>query len=171
MPCGDAMITEVISARPDQTIAEVLDLFDTHHIRAVPVLDEGRRVVGKISFTEVLQAVLPVPVTLEGGLRRLPSMDISLAYISGASPWVAKRLHEIVSRKVSSLMVKKPKTVHSDTPSREGVRLLVKYGSPLIVVDPKDGTLTGLITSQTAIKRFLELEHAITEQEKQQKSA
>lgn len=170
MPCGNAMITQVISVRPDQTIAEVLSLFDAHHIRSAPVLDNNRRVVGKIGFTEILMDILPVPVTFEGGLRRLPNMDISLAYISGATPWVAKRLHALMPKKVSEVMVKNPRTVHADTPSREGVRLLAKYGSPLIVVDEKDGTLAGLITSQTVIKRLLELEKDSVEQEKKTKT-
>jgi len=54
-------------------------------------------------------------------------------------------------------MVKNPKTVEADTPLREGVRLLVKYGSPLLVVNGKTRDLVGLISSQTAIKRLLEL--------------
>jgi len=157
MPCCDAMITDVISGRPDHTVAEILEIFEARGIRAVPILDDTGKVLGKVTFQDILMNILPVPVTLEGGLRRLPRMDISLAHISGATPWVAKRLHALLPRKVSEIMVKNPKTVESDTPLREGVRLLVKYGSPLLVVNGQTRDLVGLISSQTAIKRLLEL--------------
>ena len=163
MPCCDAMITDVISVKPDDTIAEVLNVFEKNAIRGAPVVDEQNNVIGKISFNDILNGILPLPVTLEGGLRKLPKMDISLAHISGASPWVAKRLHNLLPSKVSSIMNKDPRTVNPQTPLREGVRLLVKYGSPLMVV--KDGTkeLDGIISSQTTIKRLIVLEREICE--------
>lgn len=171
MPCCDAMITKVVSGRPDHTVAEILEIFETHGIRAVPILDDAGKVVGKVTFHDILMNILPVPVTLEGGLRRLPRMDISLEHISGATPWVAKRLHALLPRKVSDIMVKNPRTVQPGTPLREGVRLLVKYGSPLLVVDEKTRDLVGLISSQTAIKRLLELEKEFVAQHPEEKTS
>lgn len=163
MPCIDAMITEIISIRPDNTVSEILALFDKHGIRAVPVLGEDDKVVGKISFADILNRILPVPVTLEGSLRRLPRMDISLAHISGGTPWVTKRLHRLLPRTAAEIMVKEPRTVNPETPLREGVRLLSKYGSPILVVEEDSGKLAGLISSQTVIKRLLELEKELPE--------
>ncbi|MCB1557222.1 MAG: CBS domain-containing protein [Alphaproteobacteria bacterium] len=158
MPCSDAMITEVVSARPDDTVADVLALFDKHGIRAVPVVDEKGYLVGVFNFVHLLTNILPVPVTLDNGLFRLRNMDISLDHISGTTPWVAKRLKIILPKKVEEVMIKNPRSVKPQTPLREGIRLMVKHGSPLPVVRDDSNFLVGIISSQTAVKALLAIE-------------
>ncbi len=156
MPCSDAMVTEVISARPDQTVADALALFDKHGIRSVPVVDEKNQVIGLFNFSHLLHSILPVPVTLSSGFGRLKNMDISLDHLNGASPWVAKRLNIMLPKTLKEVMIKDPRTVRPDTPLREGVRLLVKYGSPLPVVKSEtDKTLVGLISSQGTVSALM----------------
>ncbi|MCB9989030.1 MAG: CBS domain-containing protein [Rhodospirillales bacterium] len=157
MPCRDAMITEVISARPEQTVADALALFDKHGIRAVPVVNEKNEVIGVFNFMHLLTNILPVPVTFDGGLTRLKNMDISLDFVSGTSPWVAKRLELILPKKLEDVMIKNPRTVRPETSLREGIRLMVKYGSPLPVVSDDNNTMAGIISSQTAIKSLLRI--------------
>lgn len=151
MPCQDAMITEVVSARPDQTVADALALFKEHNIRSLPVVDTDSKVVGLFSFSHLLYALLPTPVTMGDELLRIKHMDISLDHLMGASPWVAKRLKILLPKKVEEVMLKTPHVVHPNTPLREGIRLMVKYDSPLPVVEEKTNKLLGLISSQTAL--------------------
>lgn len=151
MPCSDAMITEVISARPDQTVSEALALFNKHGIRSVPVVDEKNAVVGVFSFSHLLYALLPVSSTLGDSILRLKHMDISLDHLSGASPWVAKRLNILLPQKLEEVMLKNPKVVRPETPLREGIRLMVKYDSPLPVVKDESNALVGIISSQSTL--------------------
>jgi CBS domain-containing protein len=157
MPCEDAMITDVVTARPDQTVSEALTLFKDHNIRSVPVVDENNVIVGLFSFSHLLYGILPVPVTMGEQVLRIKYMDISLDHLTGASPWVAKRLKIMLPKKIEEVMLKNPVSVHPDTPLREGIRLMVKYDSPLPVVDEESRKLLGLISSQTALAVLLEI--------------
>ncbi len=160
MPCSNAMITDVVSVRPDQTVSEALALFDKHNIRAVPVVDEQHKLVGLFSFHHLLHEILPVSVTMGEmkGLERLKHMNISLDHLSGMAPWVAKRLATVLPQKVEDVMFKDVATVHPETPLREGLRLLVQYGSPIPVVkDDDSNVLAGLISSQTTVTELLRI--------------
>ncbi|MCB1721053.1 MAG: CBS domain-containing protein [Rhodospirillales bacterium] len=158
MPCNDAMITDVITARPGQTVAEVLELFSKHNIRSLPIVDEKNSVVGLFSFSHLLYSLLPVPATMGDHMVRLKHMDISLDHLLGASPWVAKRLNIILPKTMEEVMLKHPVCVRADSPLREGIRLMVKYDSPLPVVD-HDNTrkLVGLISSQSVLKALMKI--------------
>lgn len=153
MPCNDAMITDVISAHPDQTVADALALFTKHNIRALPVIDKNQSVVGLFSFSHLLYSLLPLPAAMgDNALLRVKHMDVSLDHLLGASPWVAKRLNTLLPKKLEELMLKNPVCVRPDMPLREGIRLLVKYDSPLPVVEnEKNRKLVGLISSQTTL--------------------
>ena len=158
MPCGDAMFKDVVTVTPDQTVAEVLSLFEKHGIRAVPVVDADKKVVGVYAFNNLLLSLLPMSGMFGEGIHGMHTLDISLDHLSGSAPWVARRLKNIMHEKLEDVMVKDPATVREDTPLREGIRLMVKYGSPLPVVkSEKDKTLVGLISSQTAIKTLLQI--------------
>ncbi len=169
MPCSDAMITDVVSIRPDQTVSEALTLFDTHQIRAVPVVSEQNELVGLCTLHLILRDVLPVSVTMDDKelkkrshmphMPHVPHMDISLDHVSGMAPRVAKRLRIVLPHKIEDVMSRDFATVHPETPLREGLRLLVEYGSPVSVVkDDDSNALVGLISSQTAVKELLRIE-------------
>ncbi|HOO81268.1 MAG TPA: CBS domain-containing protein [Alphaproteobacteria bacterium] len=158
MPCNDAMIEDVVTARPNQTVSEVLELFSKYNIRSVPIVDENRSVVGLFSFSHLLYSLLPVPATLGDHMMRLKHMDISLDHLLGASPWVAKRLNIILPKTMEEVMLKNPVCVRVDSPIREGIRLMVKYDSPLPVVeDEKNRKLVGLISSQSVLGVLTEI--------------
>jgi CBS domain-containing protein len=59
----DAMTREVLTVTPDTTLREAAELFVARHVSGAPVVD-GRRVVGVVSATDVLEFVAthpPVP--------------------------------------------------------------------------------------------------------------
>lgn len=157
MPCKDAMITNVVTIGPNETVADALAKFDDHAIRCLPVIDEKNQLLGLLNFQTVLQNILPIPVTLDGGIARLKHLDLSLDHIVGVTPWVAKRLGILMPKRVSDVMVKKPVTVKAETPLREGVRLLVKNGSPVPVVAEDGTTLVGIISSQAAVSTLVKI--------------
>lgn len=154
MPCQDAMIKKVISARPDQTVKDVIEIFDNNHIQTVPIIDEDNRVIGVFNFHDLLWNLLPSVVTSMHDHPRGHFMDMRLDHIHGMSPWVEKRLRDMYPRPIKDFMRKEFGTVNPDTPLREGIRMLVKYGSPLPVVCDEKNHLVGLISYQSAIENL-----------------
>ena len=56
----DAMTREVLTVTPDTTLREAAELFVRRHVSGAPVV-EGRRVVGVVSATDVLEFVATHP--------------------------------------------------------------------------------------------------------------
>jgi CBS domain-containing protein len=52
----DVMTTRVIAASPDSSLSEIARLFDRHHIKRVPVI-ENKKVIGIVSRANLVQAL------------------------------------------------------------------------------------------------------------------
>jgi len=117
----------------------------------LPVVDSEGKLIGLFTLVHLLKRLLPDVAVLEN-LPRVHHFDVSLGSLSGSMSDVAARLVHLKELKVGDLMVK-PDTVRADMPLQEGIRLLVKYGSPIPVIE-RDSShkLTGIITSQSIIK-------------------
>jgi CBS domain-containing protein len=57
MCASDVMVMEPTCGRPDQTIDELRHLMTLHHVRYLPVLEDGK-LVGIVSFHDVAKAVI-----------------------------------------------------------------------------------------------------------------
>jgi len=55
---GDVMTSHVLTASPQQNIAEIVRIMDEKKIRRLPVTDEKKKLVGIISRADILKAVL-----------------------------------------------------------------------------------------------------------------
>lgn len=156
MPCKNAMITKVISIRPDQTVGDALELFEKHQIRSVVVVNEEYSMLGLYNFHQLLEDLLPISFD-EGddSIRHFKHTDVSLDYLGETAPWVAHRLNMIIGRPVKDFMKKDIKTVAPDTPLREAMRLIVLHDSPLPVIEDK--RLLGIVTSQTIAKAIMDI--------------
>lgn len=55
----DLMTPDVLSARPDQRLADVARLMIERDVRAVPVVDEGGSLVGMVTHRELLRHLIP----------------------------------------------------------------------------------------------------------------
>jgi len=55
----DVMTTHVVTVAPDDPVAAVAEILETHHIKRVPVIDGGK-VVGIVSRANLLQALAMV---------------------------------------------------------------------------------------------------------------
>jgi CBS domain-containing protein len=53
---SDAMTKEPLAIEPDLTIAEVERLFERHGFNLLPVVEDGRRLVGVVSSLDILKA-------------------------------------------------------------------------------------------------------------------
>lgn len=143
MPCNAAMIKKLITVSVDQEVEEVIAVLKKHNIDAVPVVGENGKLEGVFSTRILLKNLLPVAVTTGDAV----GMDVKV----GAAPGVAKRLKKVGPMKVGELMDRKTHTVGPETPTWEGVNLLVHEGAPVLVVEQESGKLLGMITEQSMI--------------------
>jgi CBS-domain-containing membrane protein len=146
MPAEDMMIpiAEVVTARATDTVEQAMTLLDQHYVRFLPVVDEEGRLQGMFGTHVLLKNLLPVSVTMEDGLQRLD-------FVIGAAPGVSKRLHKLLPVEIGTILQRDPVVVHSDTATWEVIRLIVRHGSPLPVVEEKTGKLLGIVTEQSII--------------------
>jgi CBS-domain-containing membrane protein len=158
MPCETAIVEDVFTVSPDMNVDEALHFIQEKEIRAVPVVDENRRMVGLLSLSVLLKNLLPVSVTMEEGLQKLD-------FLMGAGPGIAKRLRKIKKQTVADVMTQDAVVLHPTTPIWEAIRLLVKYGSPLPVVDEESRKLLGIISEQSALKDLHQILQEIEENE------
>lgn len=138
------MIKDVYTIRPDDTVETALEKMDKHNIRALPVTDKDNVLVGTLCLKTVLEHLLPVAVTMPDGLQRLN-------FVVGAAPGVAKRLFKLKPKLVKDVMEDDVIVVHPETQTWEAIRLMVKYTSPIPVVEEHNGKLLGIISEQSAL--------------------
>ncbi len=155
MLCRNALVTNVITARPDQTIGDALELLEKHGLRALPIVDTAGKLVGHFSFDVVLSNLLPSPVSVEG--YGMMDANLSLDYLVDAEDHVAKKLGELLPVKLREVMDKELKLVNPDTALWEGIRRLFQFGSPIAVVDEGTGKLLGLLSVQSVMGKLATL--------------
>jgi len=85
-------------------------------------------------------------------LKRIHILDMNLDHIAGGKPWVERQLTKLLDKKMSDVMIKEPHYAHESTSLREGIRLLVKYGSPIVVVKKDSMEVVGVVSSQSIVK-------------------
>jgi CBS domain-containing protein len=155
MFCRHALVPQVITAAPDQTIADALALLEQHGIRALPIVDAANTLLGYFSFDDVLSQLLPGPVTVEH--HGLMDANLRLDYLVDTEDLVAKRLGELLPVKLREVMEQDLNVVHPETPLWEGIRQLFQHGSPIPVVDEATGQLLGLLSVQSALCELAKL--------------
>lgn len=148
-PCSNAMIENVLTVSPETTVEDALEIFKKHDIRSVPVVDSGGNLAGLFGFRHVLMGLLPASATMDDGLRRLD-------FVIGAAPGIAKRLKKLKSKPVSDVMDPNPMVLYRHTATWEALRVMALHGSPISIVEEKDGKFVGMISRQSLIK---EIEH------------
>lgn len=130
----ERMTRQPIVATPDLPVPEALNLMRQEHIRRLPVVDKGGRLVGIVSDRDLLHAS-PSPAT---------SLSVwEITYLLGKIT-------------VRDVMTKKVITVTEDTPLEDAARIMAdsKIGGLPVV---REGSLVGIITETDLFKLFLEL--------------
>jgi CBS-domain-containing membrane protein len=144
MPCHAAMIDKVPSLAEDTTVEDALKALKKAKIAGLPVVDDKGVFVGVFSYAGLLQNILP----LEVGVGSSSSVTVS------AAPGIAKRLRNIKSVKAGQVMIRNAAFAYPETPTWDGVSLLLKHGDPLVIVDNTTKKPMGIMTKQTALEEF-----------------
>jgi acetoin utilization protein AcuB len=134
MLVGKRMTPNPITVTPDVPIAEAMDWMRREKIRRFPVLDKAGKLVGIVTYTDLLHAA--------------PSSATSL------NVWELTYLLSQVT--VKEVMTKEVITICEDCPIEEAARIMADNqvgGLPVM----RDGMVVGIITESDLFKVFLEL--------------
>jgi len=113
------------------------DLMMEHGIRHLPVLDEGRRVVGILSLDD-LRAAFPIDV----GLRR---------------PLAPPERARLLDVSVADAMTWAPHTVRAETSLEEAARTLAEHRIGCLPVVDAGGRLIGLLSETDALRALVRI--------------
>lgn len=134
MLVGQRMTPNPITITPDVSIAEAMERMKRENVRRFPVVDKDRKLIGLVSYTDLLYAS--------------PSSATSL------SMWEISYL--LAQVKVREVMTEKVITTTEDATLEDAARLMVdnKVGSLPVL---RDRTLVGIITESDIFRIFLEM--------------
>lgn len=118
------MTLNPITVRPDTTLRKVQDLFQTHQIRHLPVV-QGKRLVGIITDRD-LRHLLPSSLAAPDDIARF------------TAAWVQVKVGEVMTRRVHS--------VTPDTRTHRAARLMVEHRIGCLPV-VRGSSLVGIITT------------------------
>jgi CBS domain-containing protein len=135
------METDVVSVRPEEEVETLLKLMREHELPGIPVVDEGNRLVGIVTESDLVmrdeEADLHLPhhIDLLGGVIYLES-----------TKRYEERLRRGLASTVAEMMTADPVTVRpEDTPHEAGRIIAERKHNRLPVVD-SDGRLLGVVT-------------------------
>jgi CBS domain-containing protein len=143
---AEIMDPGVPSVSPDDDARAAIDLLSKADQGAVAVVDEGRRVVGIVSESDLVLADeqsdlhLPHYLNIMGGIVFIGSMK-----------GFEKRLEKAFATKVSELMTADPIVVHTyEAADRVAKKIADHHHNHLPVVD-EEGRLAGMVTRADAL--------------------
>jgi acetoin utilization protein AcuB len=131
----ERMTRNPVLCAPDLPVTEAFELIKREHIRRIPVVDKGGKLVGIVSDKDLLR-VTPSPATT------LSTYEI---------PYLLSRV------KVGDVMTKKVISVVEDTPIEDAARIMVDNKIGGLPVVSESGAVAGIITETDIFKIFLEL--------------
>lgn len=135
LSAADVMSRDVISITPDTTANAAWKLLKRHGIKALPVVDAGRQVIGIVTRTDLADSYRPA-----GGGNRVERL---------VNKWFAPG--DQIDIPVSRLMTLHVRTVHTDTPIVQLVTLFADLGHHHIPVVDAHRQLAGIITQADLI--------------------
>jgi len=133
MTCAQIMSPKVVTVTADSTAAAAWRLLERHRVKALPVVDGERRVVGIVTRTDFVGRT-------SFGLRRLRT-----ARLGG---W---RRDEAAGRRVAELMTSTVRTVNVSVAVAKLIPLFAHYGHHHIPVTDDSQRLVGMITQSDLI--------------------
>lgn len=167
MPCSDAMISEPYVIKPDSSVEDAMHFMAEKDVRSLPVVNENGAVIGLFDIRDLMIDILPISASFKIPELRVKNIDAHLDQIQGSTPWVQKRLKNTYLKKVEDVMNTHFHSCHPETPLREAIRLMTKFGSPLPIVDPETHKMRGVITMQSALASLLDIKEIIKKEEKE----
>jgi CBS domain-containing protein len=141
---GSIMTRNVITARPDDSVATVAALLSTHEISAVPVCDKDGKLLGIVSEGDLMQ-----PFGQENALRRSWWLGM-LAEGTELAPEFLDYVR-LDHRRVDVLMNAEVITASEQASAAEVADLLMKHRIKRVPV-MRDGRVVGIVSRADLIR-------------------
>ncbi len=142
MKARDVMVSPVITTEPTASVKEVARILLTHHISAVPVVDNAGKLVGIVSEGDLMRrADLGTERHRSWWLAALFAEDDALA-----AEYVKQH-----SRKVADVMTKRLVTASPETPLNEIAGLLERHSIKRVPI-VGNGALVGIVSRANLIQ-------------------
>jgi CBS-domain-containing membrane protein len=134
------METLVTTVNPDTPVAAIIDLLLRASFRALPVIDDQRRLQGIISTGDLIKAgVLPMS-------RRLVRTALDLDTTTAESVEAPLDLARQSVQTAQDIMNRQVRTVRPEQPIREAAQLMLETGLRRLPVVDADGVLVGMLS-------------------------
>ncbi len=134
MQVKEIMNRSIRSVSPDTKVMEVASIMCLYRIPGIPVVEEGRRLVGLIAEKDVLHSLFPTLESLmEEGMGNV-DLDREMA-----------RYKDVLAQSVSDLMTRNPITVTPDIHVLRAASVMARHRFRRIPV-AEDGVLMGMLS-------------------------
>jgi CBS domain-containing protein len=146
MPVKDFMITKVISAKPTDSIKEVMRIFVEKKIGGVPIVDVDGKLRGIVTDGDILRAVRPID-------RRIQDYFSFAMYLEEED--LEHRLSEVANRSIMKIAKTDGiVTVHPEDEMKKVVQLLSKHHFKKLPVVDRSQHVVGVISRGDAIRNI-----------------
>lgn len=135
----DVMTRGTVAAHEEAVFKEIVDALSRNRISAVPVVDEGRKVIGVVSESDLLTRVVGETGTPPRGHRRTR----------------ADTRRKLQASTAKELMTSPAVTVTEDTTVAEAARIAARARVRRLPVVDRDGVLAGIVTRADLLRVFL----------------
>lgn len=139
--CAEIMSKDVVGVGPDAPMKEALELMRGHHVKMLPVTDDGARVLGVITQTDLLDKT----TWGVGGPR------LGFRHRLGLSLSRLRAPHGVVA----DIMTSAVKTVRPETSIAEVVLRMTEAGLHHLPVVDRDGQLAGVVSQTDLVVALL----------------
>lgn len=133
MTCGDIMRSDVIAVEFGTYLEEAWRLLHTHQLKALPVVDRGRRILG---------IVTPIDFMEHAGVETYMGFKGKIRHLLRRSG----KTHDDKPEVVGQIMSDQVKTASVDQPIIELLPLISEHGLRHIPVIDEDRKLVGMLT-------------------------
>ncbi|NOQ78750.1 MAG: CBS domain-containing protein [Gammaproteobacteria bacterium] len=153
MTATTIMSTNVVTLKPDDTIADALQLMCKHTVHNLPVLDNDGTFLGLFSLRRLSRELLPKAAKLDES-----SLLMHINFMPDDTDELLKRLTKLGHKPVSSLLEKagKLRLCHPDTTLPELLQLLFESPTslPVVVVEGKKKKLAGMVSNWDVLTKL-----------------
>ncbi|MFC0194345.1 HPP family protein [Aureimonas pseudogalii] len=139
---GDVMIRDVVAVAPDASLREAFELLRAHGIKALPVTDDGARVLGIVTQTDLLDKA----AWGRGGPRLASRHRVRLTLSRGRAPYGA----------VEDIMTSPVETVSPETSVAAVALFMSEGGLHHLPVVADDGKLVGIVAQSDIVAALLQ---------------
>jgi CBS domain-containing protein len=152
---AEIMTRDVVTARPDDSVAKVAKLLTDREISAVPVCDEAGRVLGMLSEGDLMR-----PFGKENALRRAWWLNL-LAEGTDLAPSFVDYIR-LDSRRARDLMVSPVITAPENTDVSEIADLMARHRIKRVPI-VREGKLVGVVSRADVVHALARTPDAVAE--------